>query len=273
ALPQLRPHVAAIAVLAPPIGFVGRFMLGAGSSWEALAGPRSTVRDIPRLICCGDRDQFVSMRQLKNAVQQAFRTEAGEATKAAVAAKALYPAASAAGATSGSSAAAATTDVAMIDIAFPPAAQPAAVSTLELVLWPGCDHFFFDCRDAGALEAAGLLGRYSPGTTSTSTFGGGGRGGAGVSDTHGRRDGSRDRDGGVRTSVGTGRDNPDIAAAACSASASIGSRIGASDNAIANASMEGRESLRPGHRITPSKALADFVVGWLLAKAGEPAQP
>ncbi|GIL68656.1 hypothetical protein Vafri_21902 [Volvox africanus] len=263
ALPQLRPHVAAIAVLAPPIGSVGRVVLGAGSSWDALAGERSTVRDIPRLVCCGDRDQFVSVSQLQNAVQQAFRAEAQETTKAAVAVEA-----SAAGATSGTHATVASTDIAT----SPPAAQPASGSTLELVLWPGCDHFFFNCLDAGALEAAGLLGRCGTGTTTTTTtspFVGGVGGSVGGGDAHG----SRDRDGDVGRSVRTGSDNRGIEAMGCSTSAFIVSRTGASDNAAAEARVEGREGLRPSHRVKPSKALAEFVVGWLLAKAAEPEQP
>ncbi|GLI63646.1 hypothetical protein VaNZ11_006644 [Volvox africanus] len=257
ALPQLRPHVAAIAVLAPPIGSLGRVMLGAGSSWGALAGARSTVRDIPRLVCCGDRDQFVSVSQLRNAVQQALRAEAQETTKAAVAVEA-----SAARATSHTLAGVATTT-------YPPAAQLASESTLELVLWPDCDHFFFDCRDAGALEAAGLLGRYGPGTTTTSPFVGGVGGSAGGGVAHG----SRDRDGAVGRSVAIGRDNRGIEAAGCSTSASNGSCTGASNDAAAEARVKGREKLRPRHRVKLSKALAEFVMGWLLAKAAEPEQP
>ncbi|GLC59162.1 hypothetical protein PLESTB_001455100 [Pleodorina starrii] len=240
ALPQLVPNVAAVAAVAVPLGAIGRLVLGAGGSWEALAGSRSAARSLPRLLCAGDRDQFASVRQLRSAVQEALRAEeraaAQDAAKAKATAIAAATAATVAAATArpstggnpgaGTGATAATA-----------ATMAAAEPSLELVLWPGCDHFFFDCRDDVALAAAGLLAPYGGAAAAVASGRGGGGGGGG----------------------GNGGRDMDAAGASATAAPDAAGRGGAEP---------GGGQLQPGgrQRVEPWKALAGFVVGWLVAR-------
>jgi hypothetical protein len=207
-------------------GTLCRLFLGAGGSWDQLAGPLSAGAGLPRLLCSGDLDQFASMAQLRSAVRQAQQAEERAAMRTGVAA-----------ATTASPSATGSGDAVPRGIgggggavAAPAAATepPATSPSLELVLWPGCDHFFIECREPRALVASGLLEQpygAAPGR-GAADGGGGGRGGR-----------------------------------------SEGATSGYSNSSLASSgSREAGGQLQPdvSH---PWKALASFVVGWLLSRA------
>ncbi|KXZ43449.1 hypothetical protein GPECTOR_90g536 [Gonium pectorale] len=155
ALPLLGPHVAALVTVGLPMGALSRVFLGSLSAWEALSS--DAARGLPRLLACGDRDQFTDAGSLEAAISAAQQRDARAAAAGAesgpadaatagdhvaaaheLATCAAGPApAGGAGSTDGAS-----------------ACSLASSSSLEHVPCPGCDHFFFACADWGALAAA-----------------------------------------------------------------------------------------------------------------------
>lgn len=151
-----------------PAGTLCRIFLGSGPAWEAVSGSGSaaaaaTVAGLPRLVCCGEYDQFTDVRQLTAAVEKANRKDGAAAVAAGVpgepgGASASNSAGHAAANGSSSAAAAAVAAAGQANLSGG-ARLPngAAAAAMQLAIWPGCDHFFGSCLDPVALAASGLV--------------------------------------------------------------------------------------------------------------------
>ncbi|GFR46131.1 hypothetical protein Agub_g7617 [Astrephomene gubernaculifera] len=209
ALGQLRPQpVGALAALAFPLGPLSRTFLRSGAPWEALLAaacisnsgsggsgegvrppPSPPAAALPVLLCCGDQDQFTDVRNVQNAVQRAL-ARAAAAAAAAPAATARGAAAAAAPVETPTAVTAAAADLmtatgtaiatmtaAVAASSSSSASSPqAAPPLLQLLVCPGCDHFFAACSQPGALTAtlgAAAAALRSRGGAADSSQGGG----------------------------------------------------------------------------------------------------
>ncbi len=104
----------------PATGLLSRLFLRSGAAWAQLTAG-APARGLPRLLLLGDADQFSDAAAVRAAVAEAVAAEAaaGQAGQAG----------------------------------SPGLATP----SLELSVWPSCDHFWVDASRA-KLAAAGLLG-------------------------------------------------------------------------------------------------------------------
>ncbi|KAG2482334.1 hypothetical protein HYH03_018722 [Edaphochlamys debaryana] len=175
AVGALRADLEALVAVGLPLGLLCRFALGAGAAWSSLSGPPGY--GLPRLLAVGDLDQFSDAGAVRRAVAQAQAAEAEAETgtaggggccgnSGAPRSGATVPApAPASPPGAGGQAATAGAAAGLEPGAAAASTGPAAASggsgrggrALELVVWPGVDHFWFGCRDEGALRAVGLL--------------------------------------------------------------------------------------------------------------------